>query len=294
MDAARTLLSGIVDYAGLFPPASATMEQAVAEYARQRESGGSWMLAAFVVPVVRLGEFADAADGPLAASQGPWPLSVLVGADYREELDALAKWVRDQAPGRVGVAALEHRPATPEAVADVASRAAGVELFLELPWDADLRPWVEAVRAAGARAKIRCGGVTPDLIPPVDRVAEFLRVCSDAGVGLKFTAGLHHPVRSVHPLTYEADAPTAMMHGFLNVFVAAGLLASGGLSDLDLLAVLEETDSGAFRVGPDGVAWREREVPASGLDSARRSFARSFGSCSFAEPVEDLQQLGML
>jgi hypothetical protein len=192
------------------------------------------------------------------------------------------------------VAALEHRPATTEVIADVATQAAGIELFLELPWDGDLRPWVGAVRAAGARAKIRCGGVTPDLIPPVDRVAEFLRVCSDAGVGLKFTAGLHHPVRSVHPLTYEADAPRAMMHGFLNVFVAAGLLASGDLADLDLLAVLEETDPGAFRVGPEGVAWRDREVTVPGLDAARRTFARSFGSCSFAEPVDDLQKLGML
>ena len=132
-------------------------------------------------------------------------------------------------------------------------RAAAVEIFCELPWNEDLRPWLAALAPTGARAKIRCGGVTPDLIPPVDRVAEFLRACHRAGVAAKFTAGLHHPVRSVHPLTYEPDAPLAAMHGFLNVFVAAALVASGDCPDLVLLAVLEETDPSAFRVGDGGV-----------------------------------------
>lgn len=294
MDPVRSLLRGIIDYAGLFPPASATMEDAVAEFARQRQSGASWMLSAFVVPVSRLGELSTAAAGRLGEAKGPWPLSVLVGADYHEELAALGKWIRAMEPGEFGVVALEHRPARPDRIADLASRATGIELYLELPWDADLRPWVDAVAAARAWAKIRCGGVTPELIPPVDRVAEFLRVCAAAGIGLKFTAGLHHPVRAEHPLTYEEDAPRAMMHGFLNVFVAAALVARGGLSDLDLLAVLEETDPEAFRVGPDGVAWRDLLVPTADLVSVRERFARSFGSCSFAEPVEDLQHLGVL
>ena len=57
----RPLLQGIVDYAGLFPPTSAPMAEAVAEYARQLRSEERWMLAAFVVPVSRLAEFGEAA-----------------------------------------------------------------------------------------------------------------------------------------------------------------------------------------------------------------------------------------
>ena len=59
MDPVRQLLHGIVDYAGLFPPTAAPMDEAVAEFARQRRSGKEWMLAAFVVPVSRLAEFID-------------------------------------------------------------------------------------------------------------------------------------------------------------------------------------------------------------------------------------------
>jgi hypothetical protein len=271
MDPVRQLLHGIVDYAGLFPPTAAPMDEAVAEFARQRRSGKEWMLAAFVVPVSRLAEFAEYAGPHFDGDR--WPLSVLVGAPV--ELTALEEWSEGYGADRYEIVALEHRPASPEAIAAFAA-------------------WVEAVAAAGARAKIRCGGVTPDLIPPVNRVAEFLRVCAGAGIGLKFTAGLHHPVRSVHPLTYEEGAPEAMMHGFLNVFVASALVARGGLDDLALLAILEETDPSAFRVEGDSVAWRDHLVPAAALGEARSGFARSFGSCSFAEPVEDLQQLGIL
>jgi hypothetical protein len=294
MDPARDLLHGIVDYAGLFPPTGASMEDAVAEYAKRRLSPESWMLAAFVVPVSRLAEFATAAAEPLGATDGPWPLSVLVGPDYHRELDDLAEWIRAMPAGKVGVTALEHRPATPEGIGDFVARASGIETFCELSWDADLAPWIEAVEGAKVRAKLRCGGVTPDLIPPTDRVAGFIRACHVAGIGMKFTAGLHHPVRGEYPLTYEPDAPRAMMHGFLNVFVGSALFVAGESSEPTLLAVLEETDRSAFRIDDEGVAWRDHSVPTSALRSVREGFARSFGSCSFAEPVDDLQQLGML
>jgi hypothetical protein len=290
MDPVRQLLRGIVDYAGLFPPTKAPMAEAVAEFAAQRRSGREWMLAAFVVPVARLGEFAECA-APHADGDR-WPLSVLVGDP--SELTALAEWSEGYGADRFEIVALEHRPASPEAIAIFAARAPRTELFFELPWDADLEPWVEAVAAVRGRAKIRCGGVTPDLVPPADRVADFLRACAAVGIGLKFTAGLHHPVRSRHPLTYEDDAPEAMMHGFLNVFIAAALVARGGLDDVDLLAILEETDASAFRIDGESVAWRDHLLAADDLGAARSGFARSFGSCSFAEPVEDLQQLGML
>lgn len=293
MDPVRNLLQGIIDYAGLFPPTSAPMAEAVAEYATHRHSAENWMLAAFVVPVTRLGEFAGVAAGHVDPEAAPWPLSVLVGPDYPEELDRLAAW--QDTNGFAEAVALEFRPKDPGEIAGFVEAAPAVEVFAELPWSADdLEPWLTAVVSAGVRAKIRCGGVTPELVPPVDRVAGFIRECHAAGVGLKFTAGLHHPVRSVHPLTYEPDAPHAMMHGFLNVFVAAALVAAGDCSDLTLLAVLEETEPTAFRADADGVAWRDHLITVDQLGSARSGFARSFGSCSFAEPVQDLQHLGLL
>ena len=54
---ARALLGSVVDYAGLFPPTSATMADAVAHYAGERAGADQWMLGRFVVPAARLAEF---------------------------------------------------------------------------------------------------------------------------------------------------------------------------------------------------------------------------------------------
>ncbi len=109
----------------------------------------------------------------------------------------------------------------------------------------------------------------------------------------KATAGLHHPVRAVHALTYAGDSPRAVMHGFLNVFAAAAL-ARAGASPADLEAVLSEGDPTALRLGADALAWRHLRASADEVREARRTFATSFGSCSFAEPVAGLRELGVL
>ena len=54
----RSLLTGLVDYAGLFPPAELAMAQAVEKYASYRKGAHTWMLGRFVLPVPRLEEFA--------------------------------------------------------------------------------------------------------------------------------------------------------------------------------------------------------------------------------------------
>jgi len=149
---------------------------------------------------------------------------------------------------------------------------------------------LDAVRAAGCFAKVRTGGVTPEALPSVETVATFIRACADRRLAFKATAGLHHPVRAEHPLTYKPDAPRGVMHGFLNVFVASALAWHG---DRDLEPVLAETDPSAFRF--DGRAhWRDRSLSAEQVRDARANFLHAFGSCSFDEPVADLRALGLL
>ena len=53
----RALLSGVVDYAGLFPPAGLPLDQAIRNYARYRQGSDAWMLGRFVIPAARLAEF---------------------------------------------------------------------------------------------------------------------------------------------------------------------------------------------------------------------------------------------
>jgi len=52
----RAFLTGIVDYAGLFPPAKLPLEEAIRNYARYRTEPEAWMLGRFVCPVNQLHE----------------------------------------------------------------------------------------------------------------------------------------------------------------------------------------------------------------------------------------------
>src|SRR5262245_36479009 len=149
---------------------------------------------------------------------------------------------------------------------------------------------LDEVKRAGCFAKIRTGGVKPEAIPAVADVAAFILACGDRRLAFKATAGLHHPVRAEYPLTYEPDAPRAVLHGFLNVFLASCFAWHGNGNIEPLLA---ETDATAFRFD-DRAHWRDWSLNAVEVYEARNHFAHAFGSCSFEEPVSDLQYLGLL
>jgi hypothetical protein len=157
--------------------------------------------------------------------------------------------------------------------------------YCEVPLDG-----LHEVKREGCFAKLRTGGVKPDAIPSISAVAAFIRACAERRLPFKATAGLHHPIRAEHPLTYEANAPCAVVHGFLNVFVAASFAWFG---DKYIEPILAETDPAAFRFG-EQAAWRDRSLDAAQVRDARTHFAHAFGSCSFEEPLRDLQALGLL
>ena len=289
----RALVAGLVDYAGLFPPAMLSMTEAVARYASYRDSGDAWMLARFIVPVVRLDELAAGAAPYLASTGSPWRLSALVGDDAAAEADCIRSFNRSHA-GRLVVDVAEVKAASVERI-DLVSRALGAALtvYVELPHAADPRALLEAVRRTGARAKIRTGGVTADAFPSARQLARFIARCAQLGVPFKATAGLHHPLRGEYRLTYQPDSPVATMFGFLNAF-AAGVLALAGMSEDALVDVLEERRITSFSFAADGLRWRSHMVTLEQLAWARASFAIAFGSCSFREPVDDLQELARL
>ena len=242
----QTLLAGLIDYAGLFPPASLSMEQALANYARYRAGEHAWMLGRFVVPAARASEVPE--DVPAS----------VVGVD-------------------------EVKAETEEDVHRIGLEANGRTVYVEIT-DIDL---IEHIAVHGLRAKLRTGGLTPDAFPSSVDIADFLRKCASWGVAFKATAGLHHPVRCVRALTYEPNAPTGTMHGFVNVFMAAAILSRAE-------AILSDDDAGAFAFDDDTASWRGHAVLTEDLARLRDGFAISFGSCSFEEPVSDLKELGWL
>lgn len=294
----RTLLHALVDYAGLFPPASLDMPAAVHEYAAHRAGEHAWMLGHFILPVSRLAEFeaAAAALGP-SATGDVWRLSVLAGADLDATLAAIAEFnARSRLnPGRSAVAdTLELKfEALPDLEAALSKIPPELAAYVELPIDDDLAPRLAAISRAGARAKVRTGGVTPGAFPASHSLARFIQACADAGVPFKATAGLHHPLRGEYRLTYEPGAPHGMMFGFLNVFLAAAF-ARTRLTLNELALLLEEKDASTFAFTETGASWCGNTVSRTEISAVRHHVALSFGSCSFQEPVDDLRSLGLL
>lgn len=144
------------------------------------------------------------------------------------------------------------------------------EVYVEVPLDDMLDVRLDALAAHGLRAKVRCGG---ESTPGVGELAAFVRGCRDRDLVFKATAGLHHANR------------TSSKHGFLN------LLAAVVFGDEE--AALGEDDSAAFALDAGSFRWRDRAAGAAELSDARRSRFHSIGSCSFFEPVEELEALGV-
>ncbi len=132
--------------------------------------------------------------------------------------------------------------------------------------------------------------VKPEAIPSPKDVAAFIVACAERRLPFKATAGLHHPIRAEYALTYEADAPRAVMHGFLNVLMASAFAWRG---EKNIEAIIAETDASAFTFD-GGAKWRDLTLSADEIKDARQNFMHSIGSCSFDEPVHELQALGLL
>ncbi len=299
--AIAVLLRDLIDYAGLFPPAVLDMATAVANYDTYLHSEWNWTVGRFIVPSARLREFESAFAGLPNPASGAgstiWRLSVLLGSDPAADVARICEFnarVSGSHSGRRPVVeSVEVKVAGEEEIARLSGMiSAELAVHFEIPLSS-CAECVAAVAGCGRRAKIRTGGETADKFPTAEGVVEFIRLCAASSVPFKATAGLHHPLRSVHRLTYEADSPSGMMHGFLNLFLVASFLRAGMDAEL-AVRLLEEQSPDAFKFDGDQLGWRGHWLSHSEVADARRSFAVSFGSCSFTEPIEDLRSLGLL
>lgn len=282
--ALRSALERIVDYAGLFPPARLSMQEAAVEYERDRGGSHGWTLGRFVVPASRVEALELALGGndavalavildtqaPLRATSRTRPETCEVALRLDNEAGAARTAVRGLRKACDALA-----PATPIAV--------------ELPRHLASTVLAEAMDALGEEgfsAKLRCGGVTAEATPSVAEIAAFVTAATRAHVAFKATAGLHHPIRHFN------DASGFPMHGFLNVLAAACFAPDSDAATI--ASIVGEEDAAAFVLDERGLAWRDWVANEQTLREVRATRFLSFGSCSFAEPVGDLIALRVL
>jgi len=295
MHALRTLLNGIIDYAGLFPPASLSMTDAVTNYARYLQSHDHWALARFIVPVSRLDEFSTAVHAlPPELRNQTWRLSALIGQDVQADVQTIDTFNTrfSRAPRSLLIDTIELKATSVEAI-HALNLPASLTAFVEIPIAPNPEPLLEAIKQKGYCAKVRTGGVTADAFPSAQDLARFIFLCAKHQTPFKATAGLHHPIRASYRLTYAPDSPCGTMFGFLNVFMA-GAFAFCGMDENTLAALLSETDIAAISFNQDSIQWRTHAISLSSLEHARAHFALAFGSCSFEEPMQDLKNQHLL
>jgi hypothetical protein len=322
----RALLARVIDYAGLFPPAKLPLELALSSYLRYRDEPEGWMLGRFVCPAARLSEselFADALAGQdrlfIVSALGRGGDTAAAFLDgLRQDLQAIAAF-RARHGRAVEVDVLEvrlppdvlgeaNRPRLAGLIEDAAELVEEggppvLKSFFEVPlradWKSEVAVAADVVAETGgaspprfrwrpAGLKLRTGGLAAAAFPSPEQVAFVIATARQRGLALKFTAGLHHPLRR-----FDAGV-NADMHGFLNVFAAGVLAWSGDLGVGELQEVIAGAAPPALAFDDQGLRLGQRRAALTDIHHARMNGVLSFGSCSFDEPRDDLRALGLL
>lgn len=293
--APQALLRGLIDYAGLFPPAALSMPETVQRFADYQRRSDQWALARLVVPVARLGEFETAVAGLSSADreQSRWPIAALAGTDPAGDRATIAAFNTRYASSRTGVESIEMRAASVAQILALGPVGKELEFYCELPLSAELPALVAATSQIGARAKIRTGGVKPVDFPAPEAILAFLAACAAERVAFKATAGLHHPVRGPAPLTYEPGASRATMYGYLNLILAAAVLWHQR-PEKDAYELLRIPDRSLLHITDAAVEWAGIRLSVAEIHSARQQFVLAIGSCSFTEPLDGFVPLGTI
>jgi len=302
VSAIKNLVSGIVDYAGLFPPAKLPLHEVIDNFQQYLDGDFAWMLSRLVLPIAKAADLE--ANETFAVSKHQWKISALIPpVSDPEAFDAAIKTIvefnqRHAETGKAKIDNVEIRTPTVELVSETASRIPDdVVAFLEVPHLSDPAAHIGAIATSNKPnlfAKIRTGGITADLIPDAVDVARFIAACAKQGVGMKATAGLHHPIRGDYRLTYDEGADQGTMFGFLNVFIAAAFAFNGEHEAEFLSNVLQEQDVAKFENSEGGISFNGKTISKEQLKDIRDTKLATFGSCSFTEPTSELAALGWL
>lgn len=283
----RRLLSGVFDYAGLFPPAALALEDATSEFARLRSAPDAWLLGRFVCPINWLPDLLPL----LPEGQDGWPVTVLGTSleGFKQDLAAVERF-ESKAQGRAMVLGYEVKAQPDEvdrATLKHVANSSFDDAYVELPWaEASLDAMQVIAESEAVGVKARTGGLDPAAFPSATELAAFLQEAINLDLRFKLTAGLHQPLR-YHDAEMGADH-----HGFLTVLIAGCLALGHDLSRAEIERVLLLEDASSLWFSDRGLGWGDFEASLDDIDDFRDQFG-SIGTCSVAEPLEGLHRLGL-
>lgn len=314
-------MSGLIDYAGLFPPAKLSLEEAYPNFVKYKNEKYEWMLSKFICPTAKLSELEPLLYEVPEQFEKVYSLSVLgkSGAD-KDEFFAnlksdLNEWKKFKGNNSNVTESKAFEVKIPEVVivsgnsdkvydviepcSDAVCEHIGedVKISFEVPllddWKHNTRKSIEAIKKHNLNFnnsgfKLRTGGVTADAFPESEKVAFVIHELLDRNIPMKCTAGLHHPLRHFN------ESVNTKMHGFFNVFGCGIIAYTHNMSHLEMVKMLDDESASNFKFSEDYFEWNNYRITLDEIAAGREEFMMSYGSCSFDEPLEDLKALGLL
>lgn len=316
-NAKRALLSGIIDYAGTFPPAALPFVDALKEAATYRsELRQPWLYAKMALNLELLKSVNARALISAGADGTPWVFTAL-GSKIPEETNAqefarIIEWDLREirrfnergtfSSCRQSIAAYETRIplsalANPKSIGEylapalerVTAVSQGILPYFELGLGADWRAKIEnTIHALAGWHSEQSDATTPPGIKirtggqtpcTSEQLADVIVTATSYRLRFKATQGLHHALTQKGVL------------GFVNVFAALNLaqaLGEEGFPRAKVQACLNSESASDFKFTDDTFSWREHSLDLEKIEAARRHHAGCFGSCSLKEPDEFL------
>lgn len=296
VDSLRSLLDGVIDYAGIYPPAKLEMSMALQAYLTHKRGQDGWMVGRFVCPASRLKDllrltesFGSPIGIPLTVVAGPTPDLDEWHRVLEHDAQAMNEFLdaTDDAEIESYEVSVPSHSIVDRCIRDLREFDDG-DVFVELPWGEGMDDSLAAIaESEWLYAKARTGGPAAVDFPTVPGLAGFLHGAIALDIGFKLTAGLHHPLPGL-------DGSTgAHRHGFLNVLTAAALALKEDLSRSEIEIVLSSTSGRDWRFDHDRMYWCNSALTLDDIEFSRDSFL-TIGSCSVDESLNDLDSLGLL
>ena len=298
----------LIDYAGLFPPSNLTLDVALKNYANYINSQDSWMLGPFITPITKINELPMYAN--LFSKQSLLKLSI-TGRKSESKNQCIVQLKEDIEQihnfsnqfhhwSNVETFEIPLPPVVPtqfllEEISTEAEKL-GMKVFCEVTllnnddWKEHVSNTLDAiatfnsVHTSRLGVKLRTGGIKAEMFPSTEEVAFVIAACRDRDLPMKFTAGLHHPIRM-----YREEVKTKM-HGFLNIFLAGLLAYHLKLDEKTVEEIISEEKANHFIMADNRLAWKNLSITTQEIKDLR-SLLCSFGSCSFDEPRDELMKL---
>lgn len=317
MQSLNIFMLRLLDYAGLFPPTTLSLQNSLMNFAEYRHHNQKDWLGKFILPVKKIDETISLLSNQNIFSSFGNKAQFSVILSNCETLSEFQSYLQNDLTSInrlikkfgefIDIQSFEILP--PKEVfssgktnsmrdflfdlsENFIENNIKADFYCELPFSENLDEYVTIIKRHNKNiskfqfsVKIRTGGVTPQQIPSSKEIINAILLFAEHKLPLKATAGLHVPVPNDNPHV------GARLHGFLNIFSCLLLCYDEQkLNSQELEKIITTYSYPDFKFSETGLHVGDRFISNENMLKLRKHYIKSFGTCSFIEPIEHLHE----